>query len=298
MRTALLVTYHFPPSAASGAFRLLGFARHLPRFGWNCVVVAPPRLPWEPTDVGLLEQVPAETIRYEVPYPSGLPKAILWLAPYAVWLPHARAAARRAAAAHRPDVVLTSGPPHWVHLIGRDLQKRGNLPWVADFRDPWISGWFGAPPRGWQARWEGWWERRVIRHADLVLANAPRFASEMHKAYPDVAGKIRSLTNGYDPESFPPLESGSRPEGAPVRLLHAGQLYVGRDPRPLLDAIAAIPAGLVPPFRLEFLGRTEYLKGADVAADAKKRGIESRVLCRGQMGYQESLAQMCQADVL
>ncbi len=58
-RKLLILTYHFPPSAAGGAFRMLGFAEHLPQFGWQCVVVAPPRLPWEPTDEALLQRVPA-----------------------------------------------------------------------------------------------------------------------------------------------------------------------------------------------------------------------------------------------
>ena len=69
----LIVTYHFPPSAASGAFRLLGFARHLPAHGVPVSVVAPPTLPWEPSDAGLAARVPPGTALYPVPYPSGAP---------------------------------------------------------------------------------------------------------------------------------------------------------------------------------------------------------------------------------
>ena len=69
-RKLLILTYHFPPSAAAGAFRMLGFAEHLPEFGWQTVVVAPPGLPWEAVDETLLERVPAETVVYRVPYPD------------------------------------------------------------------------------------------------------------------------------------------------------------------------------------------------------------------------------------
>src|SRR5262245_17680891 len=124
MPKLLIITYHFPPSAASGAFRLLGFAQHLPKFGWDTIVVAPPGLPWEPSDASLAARVPPQTVVVPVPYPKAAPKLIRWLAPYAVWLPFARRAARWAVREHQPDVVLTSGPPHWAHLIGRYLQRR------------------------------------------------------------------------------------------------------------------------------------------------------------------------------
>ena len=69
-RTLLIVTYHFPPQAASGSFRLLGFARHLPRAGWDVAVVAPPSIFWEPDDPALGRQVPPETAVHPVPFRS------------------------------------------------------------------------------------------------------------------------------------------------------------------------------------------------------------------------------------
>ncbi len=296
-RTVLLIAYHFPPSAASGAFRLLGFARHLPKFDWNVAVVAPPGMPWEPSDPQLAEQVPPETLVRSTPYPSDWPKLIRWLAPYAVWLPGARRAAAEVVRDHRPAAVLTSGPPHWVHLLGRFVQKKFRLPWIADFRDPWITSGFLIQLNPLEKRWEWLWERRMIAKADLILHNAPRACSELQAAYPGSAARMTYLTNGYDPESFPVVESTKRGDG-PVRIFHAGQLYVGRDPRPLLDAIASIPADDLPAFRLEFLGRTDYEAGADLMADARQRGIESRVLCRPQAPYRQTLGEMCQADIL
>src|SRR5262245_51433232 len=85
-RHVLLVTYHFPPSAASGTFRMLGFARHLPRYDWRVSVVAPPELPWEPVDAALIDQVPFQTMVHSVPYPRQAPKLLRWAAPWGVWL--------------------------------------------------------------------------------------------------------------------------------------------------------------------------------------------------------------------
>src|SRR5437764_9228657 len=91
----LLITYHFPPSAASGTFRLLGFARHLPAFGWQPLVVAPPSLPWEPLDPQLAEQVPDEVVVQHVPYPAAAPRLLRRFAQNAVWLPRAWSACKR-----------------------------------------------------------------------------------------------------------------------------------------------------------------------------------------------------------
>ncbi len=297
MPTVLMLTYHFPPSSSAGVFRLLGFARHLPRLGWNVAVVAPPSLPWEPNDPALLEMVPKETVVHPVPYPARAPKAIRWLAPYAIWLPFARAAARRAVEEHRPDVILTSGPPHWVHLIGASLKQRFNLPWLADFRDPWVTGAFWKEGGRWHRYWQHRFEARVMRQADLIVHNTPTACTVAQKAYPDAAGRMTYLTNGYDPERFPAIPREPHCAG-PVRVVHIGQLYMGRDPGPILDAVAGMSAESLPPFQLEFIGRTVYGSGNSAQIEAEKRGVQDRVLCRPQMSYEASLAEMCAADVL
>ena len=74
----LIITYHFPPSSASGTFRMLGFAQHLPAHGVPVSVVAPPKLPWEPFDDNLTARIPLDTVVYPVEYPRDAPKAIIY----------------------------------------------------------------------------------------------------------------------------------------------------------------------------------------------------------------------------
>lgn len=283
MKKLLLITYHFPPSAASGAFRLLGFARHLPRSGWQPIVIAPPTLPWEPVDARLAEQIPAEAMVEPVPYPAGAPKLLRKFAQYAIWLPRAWSACKRLAALHRPDVILTSGPPHCVHLLGQWLQQATGLPWVADFRDPWITD-GNNRKLGWLARWTLRYERRVFQHASLILANAPNACRLYQESYPEHARKIVTLTNGFDPR---PRTMQSLREDAAIRLLHAGEIYAGRDPQPLLKAIDALQK--TRPYRLEILGRCE--KNALLSPP-------EFVAMLGQRSYQETLDTMDQADIL
>ncbi|HYT94638.1 MAG TPA: glycosyltransferase family 4 protein [Gemmataceae bacterium] len=295
LRKLLLVTYYFPPCAASGTFRALGFARHLPKFGWQPVVVAPPRIPWEPLDEGLLRQVPPETPMYRPAYPRGRVAGLLQrFVSSGVWWPRALAACAQAVREHRPDAVLTTSPPHGVHLLGRLLNLRHGLPWVADFRDPWAAAnWQGGRPglRGW---WNARCERLVMSAADAVIANAPLACEGLQAAYPAYRHKMVAMTNGYDPESFPTVNSVKKTTRLTV--VHAGELYAGRDPRPLLDAFRDLSAS-ARPARLYLLGRSEGV-GFDLGAEIRQRGLDNAVDFSGQVAYGRALTEMAAADIL
>ncbi len=295
-RSVLLLTYHFAPSAASGTFRMLGFARHLPHFGWRVGVVAAPQLPWDPADPALLAQVPPETAYDAVPYPKAAPRLVRALLPNAVWLPFAWRACRRALRRERPDVVLTSGPPHLIHLLGLLVKRKEHLPWVADFRDPWVSG-VARPPLTPGQHWLRYWERQVVWHADRVIANAPNATRLFRTTYPRQADKVVTLTNGFDPpaQALPaPVRTNT------IRLLHAGEIYSGRDPRPLLDAMAALQQDSPIPgvtLRLEVMGAV-YLGDANLHDEVARRGLTAQVQVQSQRPYQEALQEMARSDLL
>ncbi|MBI1764836.1 MAG: glycosyltransferase [Acidobacteria bacterium] len=321
-RHVLLVTYHFPPSAASGTFRMLGFARHLPKFDWQVSVVAPPELPWEPVDAGLSEKIPPETRIHAVPYPRRAPKLVRWAAPWGVWLPVAWRTCRRLFREQSIDAVLTSGPPHGVHVLGYYLKRKFGVPWLADFRDPWLTAGSNSAQRGMRGLWLKHWERRVFRNADVVLANAPNAAAAMQHSYPRWAGKVETLPNGFDP----PFERAgidcrtgflARPtawEGRPtccqnvrrqiepdgIHLVHAGELYAGRDPRPLLDAVAqwnrCAPQGRRM-LSVHFVGKTSQC-GFDLATEIKDRRLPEFVTLHGQIPYADAISMMQAADIL
>jgi glycosyltransferase involved in cell wall biosynthesis len=298
-RRLLLVTYHFPPSAASGTFRMLGFARHLPRHGWDVTVVAPPDLPWEPSDPTLAARIPDETTVRYVPYPSHYPKALRWAAPWGVWLVMALRECARATREERPDAVLTSGPPQFVHLLGLYLKRRHRLPWVADFRDPWVTDGSGRRPHSLRGRWEAFWERQVMTHADTILANAPNACQTFQTAFPEQADRIITLTNGYDPEVFP-RRPAAAPHGGPLRVVHTGELYANRDPRPFLDALHALRQASQaggPSLRVSFVGRAAR-GGVDLPVEIARRSLGEVVAVEGQVPYQQALQQLCDADLL
>ncbi len=282
-RKVLLLTYHFPPSAAAAVHRMLGLVRFLPRFGWQPIVVAPPRIHYEPEDASLLDQVPPGTPVVRVPLGG---KLLRYLAPSGHWLPRAWRACRQIVREQRPEAVITSSPPGCIHYLGLGLQARYGLPWLTCFRDPWVANFHERS----SALFDRLGERLVVRRASCIVANTPLGMEGLRRAYPEQADKIVTITNGFDP---PELPAPAAPRGETLTLLHAGELYHGRDPRGLLDALAQRREEQ----RLVFVGRQTEAQ-YDLAAEVRRRGLEAHVELAGQVSYAEALARMRQADIL
>ncbi|MDZ7372428.1 MAG: glycosyltransferase [candidate division KSB1 bacterium] len=129
------------------------------------------------------------------------------------WLPRALPAAQQILRQHQSRLLITTSPPHSVHLLGLAIKRAApwRVRWIADFRDPWMDN---ATRKYAKARsplldrLEAGMERRVIMGADLILANTPRNRTRLLSRYPDLPeGKVVVLPNGYDPAGFP----GSQP---------------------------------------------------------------------------------------
>ena len=185
-RRLLLLCYFYPPLAGGGVHRVLGFTRWLPEHGWDCTVVCagpedywvrdetlegriPPRDRGDPRAGGQralrLAQAEARLGRAAGPGPAAAragpagapawssaacarsPDWLLLPDSYAGWAaPRAARRGRAARARGTSSAVLSTSPPDSVHLAALPLARRFGLPWVADFRDPWIGLHFRRPP--------------------------------------------------------------------------------------------------------------------------------------------------------
>ena len=135
-----------------------------------------------------------------------------------------------------------------------------------------------------------------MKRATTLIANTPLNLRGWAEAYPREAHKMVAITNGFDPDRFasPPTRSA----GEAFTILHAGELYHGRDPRPMLDALGELQSGPVPlSVKVEFLGRaTEAL--FDFSSEIRKRRLENTVRLESQVPYAEALKRMMYADIL
>jgi glycosyltransferase involved in cell wall biosynthesis len=202
----------------------------------------------------------------------------------------------------RPDVIYSSAPPWTGQLVAAGLHYALRCPWVADFRDPWAR----APWRGdrypFAIQAAERLERFVVKRADRIVfvaaANGDDFAQHYGAA---AATRFSVVRNGCDPAEFDALRSSLSPDpNGPFVLLHAGSLYAGRTPVPLLWAIArAIDEGRLDPatFRLRFLG-SNSLKGTDLPTLCRQLGLEHVVEFLPRVPREQSIKAMMSASGL
>src|SRR5690606_32411933 len=100
------------------------------------------------------------------------------------------------------ETIITTGPPHSMHLIGLKLKRRfPGLQWIVDFRDPWLDQDYldKFKPGRRAMRKQAYFEQEVLQSADKVLTVSPSWGESLRKRG---AKKVAVVTNGYDPDDF------------------------------------------------------------------------------------------------
>ena len=253
----LIVTYYWPPSGGSGVQRWLKFVKYLPSFRITPYVFTPSNPSFSLKDETLLKDVPleAEVIHFPIWEPFGsvnkvqggksrpnntFKKIIGWLRgnliypdPRIFWVKPSVRFLTQFLKDNEISTIITTGPPHSIHLIGLRLKKKiPQLKWLADFRDPW-SEWGVLQSfnlTGWAKRIHKKMERNVLTHADRVVTITPFYVKQLEK----LSGrKIELLTNGFDETDFADLKIQPT-EKFVIR--HVGLVNPNCDPRPFLKA--------------------------------------------------------------
>jgi glycosyltransferase involved in cell wall biosynthesis len=314
----LLVAYFFPPLAGGGVHRVLSFTRHLPETGWECTVVCAGADDYWVRDPSLESRVPAGTEVLRVP--GGTPLAA-WLRlrgarddasrarrpargfafarrladlalipdPYVGWAGRATRVAKARIARGGVDVILTSSPPDSAHLAGRELARGTGLPWVADFRDPWIGAHFLRPPTPWHAWRQRSLERAVVTGADLVLAASRTHLEDLRAMSPR---RLELLPNGFEPA--PPVTSRRDDR---FTMVFTGTLFHMRQSRVFLEGLAAWlarDAAARSRVRVVLAGPYEQ----DQADLARRLGLAGVVEFPGPLPHADTRALQSGADLL
>ncbi len=133
--------------------------------------------------------------------------------------------------------IITTGPPHSMHLIGLELKKKDpSLRWIADFRDPW-SEWDLLDTLSltqWARKRHQALEKKVLTMADEVITIAPFHVNRLEA----LSGrKVQLITNGFDEDDFAGIvhKKTSR-----FTIRHVGVVDELRDPRPVMEAVKAL----------------------------------------------------------
>ena len=256
MKRVLMVAYHFPPLAgSSGIQRTLRFVQHLPKFGWEPLVLSAAPRAYERTSDDLMGEIPDSTVVRRAfaldtarhlsvagRYIGAMARPDRWVS----WKFAAVSEGMRMIREFRPQAIWSTYPIATAHLIGAELQRRSGLPWIADFRDPMAQEGYPSDPLVWQSYQEI--EGNALQHARYSTFTTPGAARLYQGRYPNAANRIVVLENGYDEESFASLTIGrshdSSEHSKPITLLHSGIVYPEeRDPTQLFAALNRLKEG-------------------------------------------------------
>jgi glycosyltransferase involved in cell wall biosynthesis len=271
-KKVLIITYYWPPSGGSGVQRWLKFVKYLPQFGWQPYVYTPEIPAFDIKDDTLLSDIPpeAEVIKLPIwePYflvdaitglfgskklstapaderkvfkSSLLQLLIAWIRanffipdPRIFWIRPSVKFLHDFLREREISTVITTGPPHSMHLIGLKLkQKNPSLHWIADFRDPWTEWglWEKLGVGQWAMRRHQKLEHRVLTTADEVISVTPFYVQRFEA----LSGRsVHLLTNGFDDDDVKQLQY-VRPSKFTIR--HIGIVNEQRDPIPFMEAL-------------------------------------------------------------
>ncbi len=238
MKKVLIITYYWPPAGGPGVQRVLKFAKYLPKFGWQPIILTVKNGEYPAIDTTLENDIPENCIVYKTNSlePNNLYKKITGMKsedniPVAVlseqnvnwkkkianwirlnlfipdakigWIPFAVKQGKKIIEEHDPDIIFSSSPPPTVHLIAKKLAKWSGLKWVADFRDPWtdIYHYDEINKNTIAQNYNKNLEKKVLSEADKIFTVSSNIV-EIFKKKTDLKDKISIIQNGYDPDDL------------------------------------------------------------------------------------------------
>lgn len=266
MKKVLIITYYWPPAGGPGVQRWLKFVKYLPDFGIEPIVYIPENPTYPLLDEKLLADVPekATILKNKIVEPyawaslfskkstkkissgiipnqkkqSFLQKMLLWVRGN-LFIPDARVLWVKPSVAYLSkyiqengiETIITTGPPHSLHLIGLELKEKLKVKWIADFRDPWTTiGYHKALKlSASSAKKHKMMESEVMNKADFLLVTSPTTKKEFESI---TAKPIHVITNGYDVENV-----GRQTLDEKFTLAHIGSFLSDRNPRILWKAL-------------------------------------------------------------
>ncbi|WP_369871529.1 glycosyltransferase family 4 protein [Aquimarina sp. Aq78] len=322
----LIVTYYWPPAGGPGVQRWLKFVKYFRDFDIEPIVYVPENPTYPLEDTSLLSEIPegVEVLKQPIfePYrfaqvfskkeTKTISKGIIagkekqsfiqrlllyirgnffipdarkfWVKPSVTYL-------QKYLSEHKINVVITTGPPHSIHLIGKELKKHTGVKWLTDFRDPWTTiGYHDKlklTKRSMQKHIS--MEKAVLNTADHVVVTSFTTKEEF-KGITDTP--ISVITNGYDKESISKTVLDTT-----FTISHIGSLLSGRNPTNLWKALYDLTKeneAFSEAFRLQLVGAVSN----DVLSSIKEAGLSDFLMLKGYVPHTEAIQIQRSSQVL
>lgn len=324
MQKVLVIAYYWPPAGGPGVQRWLKFVKYLKDFDIEPVVYIPENPNYPILDKNLINEIPEDIQIIKLPIlepyalasivskkktktissgviqerePSFTEKALLWVRGN-FFIPDARKLWVKPSIKHLSgiieqqgiDTIITTGPPHSLHLIGLGLKKQHQIQWMADFRDPWTSiGYHNKLKlsKTSQGKHKAL-EKTVLNTADKIVVTSGTTKTEFEQ----ITNKpIKVITNGFD-DVHKDTELDKD-----FTISHIGSLLTGRNPIHFWEAIKILideNESFKKRLKIQLVG----VVGEEVLETVKQNGLESHVEQLGYLSHSDVLKTQQKSQVL
>jgi hypothetical protein len=311
------------------------FAKYLPSEGWQPVIYTPENPEQLAVDHSLETEIPAEAevIKTHITEPyelykkflrksghsseavevnpvnaqnkSFLQKAAMWVRgnlfrpdPRCLWIGPSVRFLKKYLEEHPVDLIVSTGPPQSMHLIGRRLALETGLPWIADFRDPWTKIFYFKHLSMTRAteRWHRKMEKKVLDDASVVVAVSPLVQQEFQAM---TQTPVELITNGFDKCDFP-SERYVEADGGPDKdfvITHTGLFAADGNPTVLWKVLAdkcASDAEFAKLLKIKLVGKTDR----QIVESVKSAGLGANLIDMGYKPHAEAIEQQRRASLL
>lgn len=326
MKKVLIITYYFPPAGGPGVQRWLKFVKYLPEFDIQPIVYVPENPTYPILDEGLIDEISGKAIvikkRIFEPYgiasmfsknktkkissgiiaserkQTSMDKFLLWIRgnffiPDArvYWVKPSVAFLEKYLKEHDIDTIITSGPPHSMHLIGMRLREKCAVKWIADFRDPWTTiGYHKALMLStYSENQHKILESQVLNAADTIIVTSNITKTEFARI---TTKPIEVITNGYDFEGIPKQTLDSK-----FSLAHIGSFLSERNPKILWQCLSDLVKEnreFAKHFELKLIGTVSQ----EILDTIQAYNLSGYVNHVGYVSHQEAIQHQMRSQVL
>ena len=322
----LIITYYWPPAGGPGVQRWLKFVKYLPDFSIQPIVYIPENPTYPIVDENLVNEVSDKAIvlknKIFEPYQiasflsknktkkissgiipnkkkqSFLDKTFLWIRGN-LFIPDARVFWVKPSVSYLEkyivenniDTIITSGPPHSLHLIGLELKQKLNLKWFADFRDPWTTIGYHKSLRlsSFAAKQHKSLEHQVLNSADTIIVTSKTTKTEFEAI---TTKPIAVITNGYDTEQVEKQTLDSK-----FSLAHIGSFLSARNPLILWESLTELIQE-IPDFKSHLEIKLIGAVSQEVLETINQFGLKPYLNNLGYVPHNEAIAHQRKSQVL
>ncbi|WNH10956.1 glycosyltransferase [Thalassobellus suaedae] len=312
-----MITYYLPPAGGPGVQRWLKFVKYLPEFNIQPIVYTPENPNYPIIDESLIDEVSNEVVVLKQPIKepyrlaglfskkasktiskgiipeqkkqSVVEKILLYIRGN-YFIPDARKSWVKPSvdflsayiSKENIETIITTGPPHSLHLIGLQLKEKLGVKWIADFRDPWTTIGYHKQLKLTEVskRKHKALEAQVLNTADQIVVTSSITKTEFQRI---TNNSIAVITNGYDTEKVGSVELDSK-----FSISHIGSLLSKRNPEMLWKVLSELIKeykDFAQDFQLTFVGSVSE----NVLNSIEKYGLSDYVNNIGYVSHLESI---------